>query len=103
MPALYELYFLRHTSIIMENLPVKSSNKLMRTLLWIFGIIFFIAGVVGLTQDPIAGAAMLVMGVILIPPFWSFFRSKAPRVFTTQVRIIMAIILFVIVGITGAE
>lgn len=75
----------------------------MRTLLWIFGVIFFIAGIVGLTQDPIAGAAMLVMGVILIPPFSSFFRSKAPRVFTTQVRIIMAIILFVIVGITGAE
>jgi len=87
----------------MENHPVKSSNKLMRTLLWIFGIIFFIGGIVGLTQDPIVGAAMLLMGTILIPPFWSFFRSKAPSVFTTQVRIIIAIILFVIVGITGAE
>lgn len=87
----------------MENQPVKSSNKLMRALLWIFGVIFFVGGIVGLTQDTIVGAAMLVMGIILIPPFWSFFRSKAPNVFTTQVRIIMAIILFVIVGITGAE
>lgn len=87
----------------MQKRTHKLRNSTAQTLLWIFGIIFILAGIGNLGKSTATGIFMLLLGIVFLPLVWNFLAVKAPTIFNRKVRIIGASALFVLAGVTAPQ
>ncbi|WP_269517919.1 hypothetical protein [Alteromonas sp. BMJM2] len=70
---------------------------------WLFGVIFFLLGIVTVFSAPVSGLALLLMSTLLIPPVRDFAFSKTHISIPVKIRAISLIALFFITGYFSTE
>ncbi len=76
-----------------ENKKEIRNISLPNILAWIFGIIFLIAGAMGLASSVIGGVLIIIASVIILPPANNFVRSKLRINMSKGIRIFIAVVL----------
>ena len=67
-------------------------------LKWTFGIIFALAGIFSITENPLMALPILLLGLFLIPPVLNWFQKKIKYTFSRPLKWVIAIGLFMSVG-----
>lgn len=70
---------------------------------WGFGVLFLLAGVVSLVDNPLGGLCLLVISVLLLPPIRNFIYSKTNKEFPVKARAISIFVLFIAFGIFAGQ
>lgn len=68
------------------------------TLGWIFGVIFALAGLLSMAESPAGGACLIVVSLLLLPPFRNFVYVRTNKSISTKARSILILGLFIIFG-----
>lgn len=69
---------------------MKKSNKTL--LKWIFGLLFFITGILIISEMILAGIISILLGLFLIPPLLSLFEKKIDFVLPSYLRWMVVIV-----------
>jgi len=81
----------------------KIKNVALGILGWGFGLLFFIAGLGTLFSNFVAGLAIMIAGLVLIPNFLHFIRERAHISLSPTVRAIIFVVGFMVFGATGTD
>lgn len=66
---------------------------------WGFGVLFLLAGVVSLIDNPLGGLCLLTISALLLPPVRNFIHSKTNKEFPVKARAVAIFALFIAFGI----
>ncbi|PJC01906.1 MAG: hypothetical protein CO073_02270 [Candidatus Komeilibacteria bacterium CG_4_9_14_0_8_um_filter_36_9] len=69
-------------------------------LIWIFGVLFALTGIVSVFSEPIPGLVMLVMAAVLLPPVTKLVDQKWKFHLSGGMKIVVIIIGLIIFGAT---
>lgn len=70
---------------------------------WGFGVLFLLAGVVSLIDNPLGGLCLLTISALLLPPVRNFIHSKTNKEFPVKARAISIFVLFIAFGIFAGQ
>jgi hypothetical protein len=76
---------------------------LYTSLNWIFGILFLFVGIYSLSYAPLAGLAMILASLLLLPPVRTYVHAKTNIVLSVRLRGIAIFFLFVAFGIYSGQ
>lgn len=65
---------------------------------WIFGVLFFLTGVLSLIESPLGGICLIVIAVLLLPPVKNFVYSKTNKKIPVKTRAISIFVLLMAYG-----
>lgn len=80
---------------------LKVKNKIFLGFAWVFGILFWLIGLIGIFQDFIPGILFLIIAALLIPPAIQQIETNIKLHISTLKKIGIIFILFIWVGIFG--
>ncbi len=66
---------------------------------WIFGVLFFMAGLLAVIYSPFGGFCLLAIALLLLPPVRNFIFSKTNKGIPTKVRAISIFVLLIGFGV----
>lgn len=70
---------------------------------WGFGVLFLLAGVVSLIDNPLGGLCLLAISALLLPPVRNFIYTKTNKEFPIKARAISIFVLFIAFGIFSGQ
>lgn len=87
-----------------KEVIAKNSSRLTRSLSWIFAALVFTNGLLNLLRgnDPSLGVAFILLAIIYIPPFSSFFQSYLGFGIPFIFKLLLAIIILWVSLAVGA-
>lgn len=70
---------------------------------WSFGVLFLLAGVVSLIEDPLGGLCLIAISLLLLPPVRNYVFSKTKKELPVKARAISIFVLFIAFGIFAGQ
>jgi micrococcal nuclease len=89
---------LNRLSNINNRLAKKISPAII--LSWIFGISLALTGLISIFTEPVPGIFLILMSILLIPPFSNYIEKRAVGKLNKKTKILLVAFFFVAFGIT---
>ncbi len=77
------------------NSPSPSMKLVYLTLIWFFGILFILFGLMMLVKTPLAGITMISASLLILPPARNFIYTKTKKELPFAAMSLIAIVLFI--------